>query len=116
MRPTILLFCLLIGCVGVSAEELPVIRDVHYPDLNHDASQIAFSYQGDIWIAGVEDGIARRLTINDAYDCRPKFSPDGKSIAFMSNRYGNDDLFIVSAVGGHVRQVTYHSAKDLLGD
>lgn len=115
MRWTVQLLCLLGGCVAVAAQELPpIIRDVHYPDLNHDASQVAFSYHGDIWVAPVETGIARRLTIHEAYDSRPKFSPDGRSIAFMSNRYGNEDLFIVPATGGHIQRVTYHSAPDNL--
>lgn len=98
------------------AQELPVIRDVHYPDLSPDASQVAFEFQGDIWVANVDDGIARRLTVSDAYESRPRFSPDGRSIAFVSDRNANSDVFIMPAVGGAIRQVTYHSASDVVAD
>ncbi|MGQ9733173.1 MAG: PDZ domain-containing protein, partial [Candidatus Zipacnadales bacterium] len=110
------LFCLFVICAFTSAEELPIIRDVHYPDLNHDASQIAFEFQGDLWVAAIEDGIARRLTISDAYESGPRFSPDGRSIAFNSNRYGNTDVFVMPAVGGTIQRLTYHSAEDILAD
>ncbi len=116
LRTTLRLFALLIVAAFAHAEELPVIRDVHYPDLSPDASQIAFEFQGDIWVAKVEDGVARRLTISDAYDYRPRFSPDGQSIAFISDRYGNPDLFVVPAAGGDIRRVTYDSASDSLAD
>jgi len=111
-----MLFPLLLVCAFTRAEELPVIRDVHYPDLNPDATQIAFEYQGDIWVANVEDGIGRRLTVSDAYESRPRFSPDGKSIAFVSDRYGNPDVFIMPAAGGTIQRVTYHTASDVLAD
>ena len=116
MRLTSALFLSLAISAFTAAQELPPIQDAHYPDLSPDASRVAFSFQGDIWVAGVEDGIASRLTVNNAYEARPRFSPDGKSIAFMSNRHGNDDLFVVPSAGGVIDRVTYHSANDVLAD
>ena len=97
-------------------EALPTFHDVHYADLSPDGSQVAFEYQGDLWIAAVDDGIARRLTVSDAYEQRPRFSPDGRTIAFSSNRYGSYDLFVMPAVGGTIERVTYHSADDIVAD
>ena len=104
-----------VGAPGIT-EELPLIRDVHYPALSPDASRVAFSFQGDIWVADVDEGIATRLTVSDGYDARPRFSPDGRSIAFISNRYGNWDVFTVPAAGGTIERVTYHSGSDTLAD
>jgi tricorn protease len=109
-------FPLLLVCAFPSAEELPVLRDVHFPELSPDASQIAFEYQGDIWVAGVEDGVARRLTVSDAYEQRPRFSPDGTQLAFVSDRYGSEDVFVMPAAGGTIRRLTYHTASDVLAD
>jgi len=110
------MFPLFLACAFTSAEEPPVLRDVHFPDLSPNASQIAFGFQGDIWVAGVEDGLARRLTVSEAYEERPRFSPDGTQIAFVSDRYGNADVFVMPATGGVIRRVTYHSASDVLAD
>ncbi|MBI3949631.1 MAG: PD40 domain-containing protein [Acidobacteria bacterium] len=74
--------------------------------------KIAFSYLGDIWVAN-EDGIGvQRLTVHKARDVYPRFSPDGKWIAFSSNRYGNYDVFVIPAQGGQPRQLTFHTGND----
>lgn len=75
---------------------------------------MAFSHQGDLWIASVEDGQARRLTAHDAYDGRPKWSPDGNWLAFVSNRHGNWDVFVVAAAGGTPERLTWHSEGERL--
>ncbi|QCK15271.1 S41 family peptidase [Mangrovivirga cuniculi] len=95
---------------GVSAQQSPLVL---YPDASEDGSMISFSYQGDIWLAPFEGGDARRLTIHEGYDGMPKFSPDGKYIAFYSERFGNADAYIINTEGGSAKQLTYHSAGDL---
>lgn len=116
LRSTVGLFGLLAAAAFTGSQELPLIDDAHYPGLSPDGSQVAFSFQGDIWTAGVEDGIARRLTVSDAYEARPRYSPDGRSIAFTSNRCGNEDIFVVPAAGGLIRRLTHHSANDVIAD
>lgn len=84
--------------------------------LSPDGKRIAFNFQGDIWVASTTGGQAVPLTSNVEYDDNPVWSPDGKSIAFSSNRTGNDDIFIVSASGGTPRRLTWFSGGDVPSD
>jgi hypothetical protein len=74
--------------------------------------RVAFSYMGDIWTADDNGQNIQRLTVHSARDIYPRFSPDGKWIAFSSDRNGNLDVFIIPAKGGEAKQLTYHSADD----
>lgn len=87
---------------------------LRHPAVNHNGTQVAFSYQGDIWTVSMTGGKATRLTIHEAYESNPLFSPDGKQIAFVGTRYGNNDLFVMPTEGGMPRRLTFHSASDNL--
>lgn len=93
------------------ASEQVVLRT---PSLSPDGKTIVFSYQGDIWSVPSTGGNAVRLTVHPGYDSNPLFSPNGEWIAFISDRYGNNDLFVMSAKGGTPKQITFHSASDNL--
>jgi TolB protein len=54
----------------------------------------------------------RRLTNHPGMDYWPVWSPDGKQIAFTSNRSGNYDLFLMNADGSNVRNLTQHPSQD----
>lgn len=95
--------------LSLSAKDLVGAR---YPSLSPDGTKIAFSYMGDIWIAGREGGRALRITDHAAYDYRPHWSPDGTQIVFTSNRSGNNDLYLISSGGGDPVQLTFHSSND----
>ena len=86
------------------------IKLLRHPSYNK--GKVAFSYLGDIWVAGEDGTGAQRLTDNKARDIYPRFSPDGKSIAFSSNRDGNYDVYVVPSDGGRPRQLTFHTAND----
>lgn len=90
-------------------DEEPFVR---YPELSPDGTQIAFSYQGDIWVAGVDGSTPRRLTIHEAYEAFPKWSPDGQQLVFVSSRHGNEDLFVMRAEGSKPRLLTCRSCND----
>jgi tricorn protease len=85
-------------------------RLVRYPHYHN--GRIAFSYLGDIWSADETGQNIQRLTVNRARDVFARFSPDGKWIAFSSERNGNLDVFIIPSVGGEAKQLTFHSADD----
>ena len=85
---------------------------MRYPAISPDGSQIAFNYKGDIYIVDTEGGKAQAITTHSAHDFMPTWSPDGKSIAFASNRYGNYDIFIMPSIGGNAKRLTHHSSDD----
>ena len=57
-------------------------------------------------------GTAYRLTAMDGIELYPRFSPDGKSIAFSSTRGGNSDIYIIPVEGGKIEQLTFHDSSD----
>ncbi len=76
--------------------------------------KVAFSYLGSLWSANDDGTGVERLTVNKARDIDPSFSPDGKSIAFSSNRAGNYDVYVMPAGGDKPRQLTFNSADDIV--
>ena len=94
---------LLIAAVCFALEDQGFLR---YPDVYKD--KVAFASEGDLWIAPLDGGIARRLTIHDGEERYPKFSPDGKWIAFSALYDGNQDVYIIPSEGGEPRRLTFH--------
>ncbi|MDZ7846431.1 MAG: hypothetical protein U5L96_06525 [Owenweeksia sp.] len=108
------LFSLLLFLPVLSeAQDITLAR---FPAISPDGSHIAFCYQGDIWVQDLQADFPRRLTIHEAYESNPTFSPDGQLIAFTSNRFGNKDVFTTSISGGVPKRITYHSTSDELSD
>ncbi|HVR82888.1 MAG TPA: PDZ domain-containing protein, partial [Planctomycetota bacterium] len=88
------------------------IRGMRHPALSPDGRRIAFDWHGDLWICPVEGGPAERITEDPADEEKPCWSPDGKSLAYSSDRTGNRDLFVIEIASRKVRQLTFHSADD----
>ncbi len=88
------------------------ILNARGPSPSPDGSEIAFSYMGDVWKVAAGGGRAERLTVHEAYDDLPVWSPDGEWIALSSNRNGNDDVFVIPSSGGAPVQLTCHSTWD----
>ncbi len=108
------LFALLLFCSQLlMAEGNNLFR---YPAINNDGTKLVFCYQGDIWTVSAEGGFASRLTIHEGNDAIPRFSYDGKTIAFNSDRYGNDDIFTMPVDGGAPNRLTFNSSNDLISD
>ncbi len=104
------LVCLFVSALA-GADEARLLR---YPDIHGD--QVVFVYAGDIWTVSANGGIARKLTTHSGMEGGPKFSPDGSKIAFTSDYDGNQDVFVIPAVGGEPLRVTYHPDPDTIVD
>ncbi len=105
----ILIICATLWTLAASAENVSWLR---YPSISPDGKNVAFSYKGDLYVVDSEGGEARQLTSNPAYDYSPVWSPDGKTVAFASDRYGNFDIYKVSVEGGVPVRLTTNSAKE----
>jgi tricorn protease len=88
------------------------IKFARSPDISPDGKLVAFSYLGDVWVVETIGGVARPVTMHEAHDTNPVFSPDGRWIAFSSNRNGSYDVFVVPTQGGKPRRLTFDSAAD----
>jgi len=77
------------------------------------ATQVAFTYAGDIWIAGRDGGDARRLTSFPGVESDPQLSPDGKWVAFTGSYGDNPDVYVVEATGGQPVRLTWHPRADI---
>src|SRR5687768_8591420 len=104
----ILVCIVVLTAVAFPAAAREPIRLPNNPTLSPDGKLLAFDWNGDVWIAASGGGEARQLTSHLGKDTQPKFSPDGKEIAFISDREGGAQVFVVPATGGVPRQVTYH--------
>ncbi len=80
--------------------------------ISPDGKQIAFTFQGNLYIVPAGGGTARLLVANGNHVAAPVWSPDGKLLAYAADLYGNNDVFLVSAEGGPSRRLTAHSAGE----
>jgi len=103
----ITLTLLLFSSSSTYATEQYIMR---YPDIHHN--KVVFVYGNDIWSVSSSGGIAQRLTIHDGDEIYPKFSPDGKWIAFTGEYDGNTDVYIMNEYGGEIKRLTYHPGND----
>jgi len=108
MRYFLVLLSILVICpiCTSSGEEIFLPTD---QDLSPDGKTVVFSWRGDIWSAPVEGGASVQLTAHPADDDGPCFSPDGKNIAFTSDRCGRNQIFIMPVEGGSPERLTFHS-------
>ena len=104
-------FLLLLGGMLAATESSPLW--MRYPSLSPDGKTIVFSFRDDLYRVSAKGGQAQPLTAHEAYDYAPVWSPDGRSIAFASNRYGNFDVFIMPSEGGEPVRLTFHSANQV---
>jgi tricorn protease len=91
-------------------------RMMRFPTIHGD--QVVFSYAGDLFTVDKSGGIARRLTNHEGWEVFPKFSPDGKTIAFTGQYDGNTEVYTIPATGGVPKRLTYTAtlSRDDLSD
>jgi tricorn protease len=84
-------------------------RLLRFPDVAGD--RIAFCYAGDLWTASADGGAATRITSHPGLELFPKFSPDGKWLAFTGQYEGDEQVYVMPAAGGEPRQLTFFPAR-----
>ena len=107
-----ILAALLLGGTALHAQAAPEpIKFARLAGIANDG-RVAFTYQDDIWVVDADGQNPRRITAHIARDFSPRFSPDGKWLAFTSARNGNNDVYIVPSIGGEPKQLTWFVGND----
>ena len=109
-------FAFLLVCCSITVfgQEMQEGRLLRFPDIHQD--KIAFMYGGDLWVASSSGGTARRITSHPGRELFPKFSPDGKWLAFTGQYDGNFNVYVMPAEGGQPRQLTFYQGGPPLSD
>jgi len=101
----VMLFVMACACLS-AGQEMPEGRLMRFPDLYKD--KVVFMYGGHLWLASSSGGVARRITSGAGRELFPKFSPDGKWIAFTGQYDGNFNVYLMPADGGQPKQLTFY--------
>ncbi|WP_397447497.1 S41 family peptidase [Polaribacter sp. R77954] len=109
MTKKTIIICFLLSNFSLLVAQTSLIR---MPSISPDASQLAFSYQGDIWVYHLNTNQSKRLTVHEAYESNPIWNSDGNQLAFSSNRKGANNIFTISKMGGMPKQLTYYPTTD----
>ncbi len=105
-----LLFSLFVLANWCFAQNSPLW--LRYAALSPDGSQVAFTYQGDLYLVPSTGGQAAPITFHQAHDFMPVWSHDGRYLAFASDRHGNFDIFNLRLEDGNITRLTFHSAQE----
>lgn len=91
-------------------------RLLRFPAIHRD--QIVFTYAGDLYTVPAAGGVARRLTSDIGFEMFPRFSPDGKQIAFTGQYDGNTEVYLIPSEGGVPKRLTYTATleRDAVSD
>lgn len=91
---------------------MAVVGYYRHPTIHMD--RVVFVCEDDLWAVSIEGGVATRLTANPGSHGRPRFSPDGSRLAFISRDEGRPDVHVMDADGGPSRRISYFGASSLV--
>ncbi|MCD9019590.1 S41 family peptidase [Parachryseolinea silvisoli] len=114
MKKIHLLTLMLVGLLSHGAIAQIDAGLFRYPDVSQ--THIVFTYANDLWVVPKSGGVASRLSSPAGVEVYPKFSPDGKAIAFTGNYDGNYDIYTLPTLGGVPARLTYHGGTDRVVD
>lgn len=101
MKKVIILLSLFIAITLIAIEP----HFMSWPDISSDGENVCFVYKNDLWLVPFIGGEAQRITSTEAEEWHPKFSPNGKQIAFNSNRDGWTGIYLYTLKGGGIKVV-----------
>jgi len=107
----VLICCYLSGVSVFAQGAMPYLTE---PSLAPDRREIVFVSGGDIWSVSANGGTAQLLVAHAATESRPLFSPDGKRLAFVSNRTGNGDVYVLNLETNDLSRLTFDDSSDNL--
>jgi tricorn protease len=98
--------------LAAQADDVPPGGMLQHPTISED--HVAFVYGGDLWLVGRDGGLATPIAGPAGVEQRPRFSPDGETLAFSANYDGGRDLYTVPVSGGTASRVTHHPSGEVL--
>src|SRR6185503_11095200 len=109
----------IIACLAVLITTAKLFAQIdaglfRFPDVSQ--TQIVFTYANDLWVIPKEGGTAIKLSSPAGVESYPKFSPDGKLIAYSGNYDGNSDAYVIPVSGGVPTRLTGHGNPDRVVD
>lgn len=117
LRLHTLLFAWLVAQVSVTDGFAQTeMRLAGHPALSPDGLTLAVDWGGDLWVGSSHGGRMRRLTSAAARESRPVFSPDGQTLAFVSDRSGSSQVYTMPLEGGAPTQLTFHAQGSRIED
>ncbi|HVG84123.1 MAG TPA: LpqB family beta-propeller domain-containing protein [Vicinamibacterales bacterium] len=111
---TVLLVLAALTTVSAQSSSLAPRAYFTEPAISPDRSEIAFVSGGDIWAVSASGGEARLLLSHPANESRPLYAPDGRRLAFVSNRTGGGDIYLLTLATGAVARLTYDDGNEQL--
>jgi tricorn protease len=111
------IFLILLATIGTVSAQSSAVNPRPYftePAISPDRAEIAFVSGGDIWAVPSQGGEARLLLSHPANESRPAYSPDGRRLAFTSNRTGGGDVYVLTFATSEVSRLTFDDGNEQL--